>query len=503
MPLLPPDDAVELPGARIRSVGVSALVDVLSLGEPGGGRGDPADLAGQWGDYAVPAEGAGRLAAALSERELRPVLAVPVDELATQPGAGGGRGIDEGPRLEVTVEAPADDEAQVVLEVDATGVVSWHFPVVPEGVAPGDRAGLDQVFRIPIRQVDVPGTAEEADRGLFGFGVKKLLQVLRYPVHWAAGAAGRLLVGAWEDRHRPYRLRTLDGLTAPTEAGFGLSADQVAAVDGKPTLVLVHGTFSTAQAGFANLLSDQELLGALRHRYDSRILVFDHPSVHVDPTANARWLLEQFPSQAELVLDVLTHSRGGLVARSLGRPETADAVGRRPASVRTTVHVATPNAGTVLADPERWGTLLDTMTNLATLLPDDFSSVPLTAVIETVKQVGTGVLDGLDGLAAMSPGSEFLTGLGAGTGTAAGRSFAVASDFEPESAALPVRALDALVDPFFAEGNDLVVPTTGVSQATGLTVAEVLTVPRKPPIAHSSYFRDASVRQRISAWLPG
>jgi hypothetical protein len=160
--------------------------------------------------------------------------------------------------------------------------------------------------------------------------------------------------------------------------------------------------------------------------------------------------------------------------------------------------VATPNAGTVLADPERWGTLLDTMTNLAVLLPDDLASVPLTAVLQTVKQVGTGVLDGLDGLAAMAPGSEFLDGLGSAPGTA----FAVASDYTPESAPLPLRALDALVDPFFGEGNDLVVPTRGVSRAAGLTIGDVLAVRRTPAVSHVSYFGEPTVRERIADWLP-
>jgi hypothetical protein len=499
MALLQIDETLDLPGARIRSIGVSAQVDSLLAGEPGDVRADAPELA----DYGVPEDGAALLAGALAEQGLLPVLVVPVDDLAPQPGTGENRGPDEEPSLELTVAAPAEGEAQVVLEVDATGVVSWHFPVPAERLAPGDRAGLDQVFRIPIRQVDVATSPEETDRGLFGFGVRKLLQVLRYPVQWASGVAGRLLVGAWESRHRRYGLRMLDGAVSAEGVGSPLTADQVAAIDGRPTLVLVHGTFSTSRAGFGRLLADAALVTELRDRYGSRVLLFDHPSVHVNPAANARWLLEQFPPQTELVLDVVAHSRGGLVARALNMPRVAQDAGRRPPTVRTTIHVATPNAGTVLASPDRWGTLLDTMTNLATLLPDDFASAPLTAVIETVKQVGTGVLDGLDGLVAMSPGSDFLTGLGSATGTAAGTSFAIASDFEPESASLPVRALDALVDPFFGEGNDLVVPTMSVSRAAGLTVDDAVTVPRTPAIAHTSYFGNRTVRERIVSWLSG
>jgi hypothetical protein len=153
MPLLEPDGTLELPGARIRSVGVSAQVDAVPA-DLAGGRGDVRDLDEQIGELGVPADGARALADALSARDVRPVLAVPVEELATTFGAGADRGLDEGPTIELTVDAPGHDEAQVLLEVDGTGVVSWHWAVA-EGVA-GDRAGLEQVFRIPVRQIDVP-----------------------------------------------------------------------------------------------------------------------------------------------------------------------------------------------------------------------------------------------------------------------------------------------------------------------------------------------------------
>ena len=62
------------------------------------------------------------------------------------------------------------------------------------------------------------------------------------------------------------------------------------------------------------------------------------------------------------------------------------------------------NAGTVLADTEQWGRMLDTVTILQMLLfPDDTVSVPLTTVVETVKHLGTGINGGLDGLRRWCP----------------------------------------------------------------------------------------------------
>jgi hypothetical protein len=134
------------------------------------------------------------------------------------------------------------------------------------------------------------------------------------------------------------------------------------------------------------------------------------------------------------------------------------------------------------------------------LFPDDTVSVPLTAVVETVKHIGTGIAGGLDGLAAMVPHSHWLSTLG--PPAVAGHAYSIASNFDPVSAPLPVRALNVLVDPFFGEDNDLVVPTKGVSTAVGLTVEDTLVLPQTPAVAHTTYFRDEEVRAAVANWLP-
>ena len=87
-------------------------------------------------------------------------------------------------------------------------------------------------------------------------------------------------------------------------------------------------------------------MGALTDRYGGRVVVFDHPSVHVDPDANVRHLLELLPPDRPAVVDVVAHSRGGLVARRLDAAQPAAAAGRPAPVVRRLIHVATPNAGT-------------------------------------------------------------------------------------------------------------------------------------------------------------
>jgi hypothetical protein len=421
---------------------------------------------------------------------------------------GGSRGIDEdGPHVELVVDAPDEDEGQVILEVDAAGVLAWHLPVQEEGVADGHRGALTTTFRIPVSQPDILGTSPEDEpgeqqRALLGVGVKKLLHVIRYPLRSAAGVGARLLVRAWEGHARPHGLRMLGsgGLAGPS--GFALTPSQLSSLSGKPTLLLVHGTFSSAVSAFEGLGADAALLAELSRRYEGRVLIFDHPSLSVDPAANAGWLLDHVPADVDLVLDVAVHSRGGLVARALTAAGTLQNGARRAPQVRRIVHVATPNAGTTLASPERWTTLLDAVTNLAMLYPDDTVSVPLTSVIETVKQLGVGVLEGLPGLEAMDPDGAFLPSLDHVVGTPA-EHFAIASDFAPETAPFALRALDALIDRFFESGNDLVVPTSSAAAVAGMASVDCVTLPATPAIAHTRYFWDDAVRQHLAGWLPG
>jgi hypothetical protein len=507
MPDFQRDDVLDLEyGVRVRSVGVGGRVAEVQRG-PADGRpvrdADPGPLDERLAADGLPEDAAAVLAGAAGDAGMRRQLTVPLDDLvspATPSGAT--RGDDDTPHLEIDVPAPAEDEGQVVLEVDSTGVVHWH---VSESAAAGggtDRAGPVQTFRIPIEQVDVP--TGRSDRGFLGYGLRKVLHVIRFPVEAVAAHAGELAVGWWERRQRPYGL----GLVQPdtfTKAidGDGVPTGRLAQLADKPFLLLIHGTFSRGRSGFRGIAADAELLKTLCTRYQDRVLVFDHPSVHLSPEANARWLLERLPDHRPLTLDVVTHSRGGLVARQLMEAAPAHATGRPAPVVRTLVHVATPNAGTTLASKDRLGDLLDVFSNLLSLLPDETVSVAVEGVLEVVKQVATGVLGGLDGLAAMDPEADSLRDLNDTASATGTRVHAVATDFKPSKGSLAIRALDLVVDPLFGLANDLVVPTEGVYKAGSYLVDEPFVVPASSQVTHTTFFRDADVRARLSGWLPG
>lgn len=100
-----------------------------------------------------------------------------------------------------------------------------------------------------------------------------------------------------------------------------------------------------------------------------------------------------------LEIDVVTHSRGGLVGRELlSRVQQGI-----PLRVRKMIMVACPNRGTPLADGEHWLTMLDRYTSLLADLPDTSASVIMEGILTVVKLIGHAGLRKLPGLAAMTP----------------------------------------------------------------------------------------------------
>ena len=70
--------------------------------------------------------------------------------------------------------------------------------------------------------------------------------------------------------------------------------------------------------------------------------------------------------------------------------------------------VASPNAGTVLADREHLSDLLDRITDLAQFVPDNGVTETLGLVLAVLKQLAVGAVGGLDGIMAMNPSEDYL-----------------------------------------------------------------------------------------------
>ncbi|HEY9422245.1 MAG TPA: TCAD7 domain-containing protein, partial [Thermoanaerobaculia bacterium] len=306
---------------------------------------------------------------------------------------------------------------------------------------------------------------------------------------------------------------------------------------GQPARVLlfVHGTFSSTIGAFGALGETpwgQKLLAGARASYDL-LLGFDHPTLSEDPTANATELLnglQGIPWKVPPRIDIVTHSRGALVVRSLIE-HLLPISGWRP-QIGRVVFVGATNAGTELARTENWQELADLYTNLAVgtcrvlgMIPQAKSvSLVLKELIQGigafVKYSATHTVEerAVPGLAAMEPDGDFVVRLNQ---TQQGQPTLEASDYRAVTSAfkprlqgdhqpreLPRRFLQwlagAATTQLMKEANDLVVNTVSmisIDPHAGRFVKDSLDFGENPQVYHTNYFTRPEVANALGRWL--
>jgi len=245
----------------------------------------------------------------------------------------------------------------------------------------------------------------------------------------------------------------------------------------KRNLLFIHGTFSDASSAFSALAgahgSDgKTFFESVRPQYADRIFAFDHFTVSRTLEENARALLDQLP-KGPCVFDVITHSRGGLVLRTL--VETARSLGPNAARFQLgrAVLVASPNDGTPLASPNRFEQFLNWLSNLIDLFPDNPFTSAAGFVAEALAWLAHAVQVDIPGLAAMNSQGAVIHQLQSSSGPPPKAYSSLVSNFQPEKNLL-TRMLDVGVDLVFQTANDLVVPTEGgwmVDQPAGHVIS--------------------------------
>ncbi len=540
-------------GVRLTAPGVEGAA-VVSAGDPGGGAGaeggrGPARLkraagtaeSGSTSDALITPS----LAAALEGQGVTVVRSVIVDPraLAAPPGAAdaAGRRRRRGPAtdaadgqvpadgapLALEVPPPPPGSAQVVLAVDQDGAVSWHLPDAPAGGArtlrrgPTGAAAPSQRFTVPARfappdeRPAAPGV--RVKRSVGGAIGRMVLRTLVYPLtDPVAGAAGEHFARRWEEAHRPEGVRRFTPEGYRRAGADRMTGEGWRAMAGGRALLFIHGTFSTAHDAFGALRPDT--MDQLYARYGGRVFAVNMFTLSADPTENAERILRHVPPGVALDVDVVCHSRGGLVARALaelaaGRGTTSN--GRTtggPGTLRVhrVVFVAAPNAGTQLADPDHMVAMIDRFTSALNLAPAGPVAATLESIVTAVKVLGHGALNSLIGLAAMDPGGAYLKAIGRLGGGA--EYFAIAADYSPPAGGglfqlVARRVGDRAVDRIFGEAaNDLVVPLAGVSSANGCagfpfpaTACYGFAAARG--VMHTRYFGEEETSARLLAWL--
>src|SRR5271169_1687426 len=269
-----------------------------------------------------------------------------------------------------------------------------------------------------------------------------------------AGALLPALARAWE-RKRFQEAHIPLGLVRLSAKGGTLVASRVvrSSLPRAPSgLLFLHGTFSHASAAFSDLARDGDF-ETLSRLYGGRVFAFYHLTVGRSPRENVTALLEALrgaiPGGS---LDIVTHSRGGLVARLLASSAGAPRVDR-------VFLAASPNEGTPLASPARWDRLAAWLANLGEMFPGGALVFSLDFAAEALVWMASRAGGTLPGIAAMDPAGGLVERLNA----VAARPYEVAAAvarYEPRGSAAR-RLLDAAAGIFFEDPNDLVVPTEG------------------------------------------
>ncbi len=482
-------------------------------------RGAPAAAAGG-------AEALIDLGAALSSADFSVV-----DEFTLQAGQaapGRRRGAADGP-TSVDVELPPDEAAVILVEAD--GVYAWQFPTGTPTVSGRRRRGPGATgtqwhFELELGS---ESTVAPTRRGIPILGKvfeRATATVLRFALP--------TVIEKVVDHLERNRRTGLAAMTATDPTGWSNPPVAPDVAGRARALLFIHGTFSSTRGGFGALGATpwgETLLGDALRRYDI-ILGYDHKTLSVDPRENADGLLgelRQLWPNGDVDIDVVCHSRGGLVYRSL--VETVLPGDRWPAAFGKVVFVAAANSGTELANSANWARLADLYTNLAAMSARGLAIVvpgaaaPGLILAELLDGVGTLVKtivssalnDGdIPGLAAMQPTGEFITQINAtGAGqptTESSNYFAVVSNFEPAlrtaDSEIPERLLallrDGLVDQLLNADNDMVVDLasmTRIDPGGGDFFDDRFDFGTNGVVHHTNYFLQPETARAIGQWL--
>jgi hypothetical protein len=420
------------------------------------------------------------------------------------PGGAARAGGAEGPVIELDVPQAADGFEQAVLSVDERGVTTWSFAPPSEG-GPGVRgAGVTRTFVIKRPAGGAAAPEGQPSRSIFGEAGKQVLKVVAFPLGQAIGRGLNSFLEQWEREHQGYGVR--DYATADYTAAAPYFDDDPGRwqqlATGR-TLLFVHGTFSRAHGAFNRLPADA--MQALHEMYEGRVIAFDHQSISNDPIENIDWLVGRIPDGLSLDLDIICHSRGGLVSRALAE-RTDQLAGSRQIRVHRTALVGTVNNGTILADVSHWNDLVDTLSTVINTVGFVIGDT-VDLILSFVRQLAVAAYPQLRGLACMVPSGDFLKTLNA-LPRGSNEYLAIASNYEPAAGELQAFFVNQVRDRIFSmKENDSMVRIDSVCGSDDATagafapITEQLILDAREGVEHAGYFGHPAVADRLVTWL--
>ncbi len=294
-------------------------------------------------------------------------------------------------------------------------------------------------------------------------------------------------------------------------------------------LLFLHGTGSSSRGSFEEL-NPSGLWTHIHTLYkEGHVLALQHRTLTESPLANVKKLVEQLPSTA--ILDLVSHSRGGLVADLLCRfaadPRGFDSDERlclekegrgdeltlisaieelirvKKITVRKQIRVASPSRGTILAG-RRIHDLFNITLNLVGLTVGHHANPAYTAFKELILAVietkdNTKALPGIE---AMNPESPFIKALNyPGSSIIVPTTLMIVAGNSRVS--LQLKGLLIIAGKlFFLEGNDLVVNTASMYQGARRQEGKgFYYLEQTGDTHHLAYFKNESSRLALKTAL--
>ncbi|WP_332910858.1 lipase/acyltransferase domain-containing protein [Algoriphagus boritolerans] len=299
----------------------------------------------------------------------------------------------------------------------------------------------------------------------------------------------------------------------------------------KKSLLLIHGTGSSSLGSFGEMKGTPEWEKLVEFYGETNLFALQHRTLTCSPLQNVLDAFQALPKGIEL--DLITHSRGGLVADLLARfaahpdgfgPEELDVLREndresdlkmieaiakvaktKSITIDRVVRVACPANGTTLAS-KRMDMFLNVMINLlggaiGGLTNPVFLTLKELALASIETKDDVGVLPGIE---SMNPDSPFIRVLNfQGTEKKIRSQLIVIAGSSELS--LTFKSLVVLVGKFFFRGkNDLVVDTASMEFGALREKGNVyLYLEETGKIDHITYFKTPKIRKTIQTGLLG
>jgi len=342
--------------------------------------------------------------------------------------------------------------AYALLQTDETGASSFVLPLQHDQT--------EAVFPLTI-------SAHGATR--------RTLRVLMWPAQPVTDTGALAMAARWEQLRRPSQLAQCGpggNWLAPDWPALGLG----------PVLLLLHDTFSTPQATFADWVGDASFAAVLQG-FGGRCLAYAHPTLASGLEENVSWLWSQV-AHLPGPFDIVALGRGGLLARAIA------ADGRLP--LRRVCQVGTPNHGTPLAHEANLLRFLDGHVAMLACIPNRVARATLEGVLCMTRVAALGLAATLPGVAIQAAGNPALHA----STQPAQQWFTVSAQFA-RAGGHGGSPIDT--DDFAAIPNDLVVPSEGCHEP-GTPVTDRLRLGGSL-VHHHNYFANTHVRAHLAQWF--